>query len=70
MGKWQIEPGFLMAKSFKGGVAVAGSLDAQGLIDSTGRFVIAPQFATIEDFSEGYAAVWKGPNGRTEGSIT
>ncbi len=39
-GKWRIEPKLLSAGLFKGGVAVDGSPDAQGLINSSGRFLI------------------------------
>jgi WG containing repeat len=38
-------------------------------IDSTGRFLIDSQFETIEDFSEGFAAVWKAPNRRLDGRV-
>lgn len=42
-----IEPQFEFASSFYNGLAVAGSSDATGIIDTSGEYVIEPQFMAL-----------------------
>jgi hypothetical protein len=66
-GRIAIEPKFVAASSFKGGIAYVVIHDEEsqkmhsdyGFIDTKGDFVIKPQFALLEQFSDGLSSASK-----------
>jgi len=70
LGRFIIEPNFLLARSFRGGLAAVkvGIHRAWGFINSKGKLVIEPDYDEAESFSEGRAAV-KGYTTRKWGYI-
>ena len=76
-GEWVIDNKFHSASSFKDGIAWAmmeeqddhaehGFTIKGGYIDTTGNYIIHPEYDFGWDFSEGYATVWKRSDDKTE----
>jgi len=56
-GEMVIQPSFEYAGGFGNGLAPFRAHDLYGFIDRTGKAKIAPQYAWVDQFAEGYCAV-------------